>query len=120
MTCIVGIFAGGIVYMGADSAGINADSITIRADEKIFILKNRFLIGYTSSFRMGQLLRFSFRPPPQKKGQNDYEYMCTMFINSVIKCFNRGGFGKRDEDEEISGGQFLVGYKGNLYTINDA
>jgi len=118
MTCIIGFVEkdNGIVYVGGDSAGVTGLDVCIREDPKVFLVQNKFIIGYTTSFRMGQLLHFSFNPPDQKKDQTDYEYMCTNFINEAMKCFDAGKFGPEHEKEK-RGGSFLVGYKGNLYHI---
>lgn len=116
MTCIVGLVEKDAVYIGGDSAGVSGSDIKVRKDSKVFIVDNRFIIGFTSSFRMGQLLRFSLEPPLQGRGVRDYEYLCTDFINAVRKCFVAGGhMGKEEEREE--GGNFLVGYRGVLYEI---
>jgi len=111
MTCVLGLIDKGSVYIGADSAGIAGLSISIRNDPKVFGVAD-FIIGFTSSFRMGQLLRWKFSPPPQTVHQDDYEYMCTTFIDSVRECFARNGFGS-----EHTGGNFLVGYKSKLYNV---
>ena len=106
--------------MGGDSAGTSETDIKIRLDPKVFFVdKKRFLIGFTSSFRMGQLLNFSLKPTLQMKAQSDYEYMCTDFVNSVRKCFRDGGYMGKDktDGEREEGGSFLVGYQGTLYQI---
>lgn len=117
LTCIVGLAQGGVVYIGGDSAAVAGMDIKVRLDPKVFIVDKRFIIGYTDSFRMGQLLRFSLKPPRQKRGVDDYEYMCTGFINAVRKCFAAGGYLKKSEERE-KGGTFLVGYRGVLYEVN--
>lgn len=114
MTCIVSLVDKGTIYMGGDSAGVNRTSlnITVRLDEKVF--KNGpFLMGGTTSFRMLQLLRYKFAPPKQTTNQDDMQYMVTDFVDAAQKCLVDGGFGSKS-----SGGQFLVGYKGVLYTID--
>lgn len=113
MTCIAAIAEKGVVYMGGDSAGVAGLSITIRADEKVFI-NNGFIFGFTSSFRMGQLLQYKFDPPKQKASQSDMAYMVTDFIDAVRKCFADNGFDKNGN----LGGTFLVGYNGRLYRID--
>ena len=113
MTCIVGLVHDGDVYIGGDSAGIAGLSVSIRADEKVFG-NGPFIMGFTTSFRMGQLLRYKFAPPAQTVHQNDMEYMVTSFIDAVRQCFAGNGFG--DKDASV-GGNFLVGYKGKLYNI---
>lgn len=116
MTCIVGIVHKGQVYMGADSAGANHRNITTRADKKIF--KNGdFLIGFTSSFRMGQLLQYDFSPPHHHSDVDIEKYMVKDFIKTVRECFRDGGFMTYHEHQEV-GGKFLVGYKGRLFKID--
>lgn len=114
MTCIVGLIDKGKVYIGGDSAGVAGDSLTVRADEKVFINRD-FLIGFTSSFRMGQLLRYSLKPP-KYKGGDLYRYMVNDFVDSVRKCLKKGGFAEEDKKVEKSG-IFLVGFKGQLFKV---
>ena len=59
MTIIVGLVTKAGVLMGADSAGVCGYELTIRKDKKIYQVDD-FLFGYTTSFRMGQLLGYSF------------------------------------------------------------
>lgn len=112
MTAIVGLVDKGNVYIGGDSAGVSGLSITIRNDEKVFH-NGPFIMGFTTSFRMGQLLHYKFDPPKQTTSQNDMTYMVTDFIDAVKKCFKDNEYGKPDQ-----GGTFLVGYNSNLYSID--
>ena len=119
MTCIVGFIdkKKNKVVMGADSVGIAGLEVTLRKDKKVF--KNGdFVIGGTSSFRMIQLLRFSFRPP-EIHDKEIYEYMCTDFINAVRKCFEEGGCLQKFSDGDEKGGVFLVAYKDRLFKIDN-
>lgn len=75
MTAIVGFAQKGKVWIGGDSAGVGGWQITVRKDPKVFRVGD-CLIGYTSSFRMGHLLRFKFRPPEQRPSADDFEYLC--------------------------------------------
>lgn len=117
MTCIVGLIDKGKVYMGGDSAGVAGLDLTVRADEKVFI-NGDFIMGFTSSFRMGQLLRYKFNPPFHMPDISDDEYMVTEFIDAVRDCFNENGYARNNNGEE-AGGTFLVGYNGELYEIHD-
>ena len=118
MTCIVGMIDNGKVWIGGDSASGNGLDVTVRKDTKVF--KNSdFLIGYTSSFRMGQLLRFKFNPPiyyAEQHNNDPYQYMCTDFIDSIRKCLKDGGYTTIENNEEF-GGVFLVGFQGRLFHI---
>jgi len=44
--------------------------------------------------------------------------MCTDFVDSIIKTFIDGGFNE-SKDSKNTGGQFLVGFKGRLFTIEE-
>jgi hypothetical protein len=115
MTCISALVDKGNIYLGADSAGVADYDLRRRHDSKIFI-NNGFIIGFTSSFRMGQLLRYSLVPPLVKSGQDLLAYMVTDFVDEVRNCFKRGGYARVESSEDI-GGVFLVGIKGRLFKI---
>jgi len=116
MTCIVAITHNSKVLMGADSAGVAGQSLTIRRDTKVFEKAN-MLIGCTTSFRMIQLLRFSLVVPKRHPDVDVYEYMCTDFIDAVRNTFRSGGFLTKEHEAEW-GGQFLVGYEGRLFFVD--
>ncbi len=116
MTCIVGMTHRGRVYMGGDSAAVQGWTRRQTALKKVF-RRGPFLIGYTSSFRMGQLLQHHLDVPKQTDSQEDMAYMVTRFIESARKLLKDKGFAKVESNSE-SGGQFLVGYRGQLYTIH--
>jgi len=117
MTCIVGYLdKNKDIYIGADSCGTTGNDSFIRDDEKVFI-KNNMIFSYSSSFRMGQLLRFKFNPPIQKN-KTDFEYLCTDFIDELRKCFKDGGYNEKIYEKEW-GGFFIIGFNGNLYEIQN-
>jgi ATP-dependent protease HslVU (ClpYQ) peptidase subunit len=115
MTCIVGYIDKKKVYIGGDSAGSTEYRITIRKDPKVF-KKGNMIFGFTSSFRMGQLLQFDLKIPSHPKNMSDYEYMVSKFIKAVRVCFKQGAYTSINNGVE-EGGHFLVGYKSNLYKI---
>ena len=114
MTCIVGLVHQQAVYLGADSAALSDLDVTVRADPKLF-RNSQFLIGFTTSFRMGQLLRFAFTPPPL---QGDLlHYMATDFVDAVRTCLKAGGYARRENEVEEAG-RFLVGVLGCLFAVH--
>lgn len=115
MTCIVGLAVDGKVYIGGDSAGVSGWSLSLRADKKVF-RNGEFLIGFTTSFRMGQLLAYSFSPPAPRDGQELHAYMATDFVWAVRECLKAGGIAERHNEAE-KGGDFLVGFRGRLFSI---
>lgn len=117
MTCIVGLVHQGKVFIGADSLGgiIETTSVTSRLDRKVF-RNGEFLMGFTSSFRMGQVLRYAFTPPPRDPKTDLEAYMVTSFVDGIRTAFKTAGFARKDHEEE-SGGTFLVGHAGRLFKI---
>jgi len=127
MTCIIGIVdkKNKRVLIGADSAGVAGNNITIRKDTKVFSV-GEFVIGCTSSFRMIDILKYNFTPPkfpvytePKKfKEDRIHKYMCTLFIDEIRKVFKDSGFMEKHSEAEF-GGFFLVGYKNRLFKIEN-
>ncbi len=118
MTCIAGLVdKDGNVWIGGDSAGVGGYALSIRKDPKVF-RNGPFVIGGTSSWRMLQLLRFSF-VPPEYYAERDTDldrFMVTSVVNAFRDCLKNGGYAKTDQGQE-AGGQFLVGFAGHLYFI---
>ena len=117
MTCIVGLEAEGGVLIGGDSAAADGWNIHATRLEKVFQV-NQFLIGYTSSFRMGQLLQYKLSVEQRKHNKSNLEYLAITFIDSVRECLGAGGF-RQVENGQESGGKFLVGYEGVLYVVDN-
>lgn len=113
MTCIAGLVHNGRVYIGADSAGIGGWDLTIRADEKAFTT-GPYVMGFTDSFRMGQLLRYSLTPP--EPTEDLQRFMVTAFVDAVRGCLKAGGYARKENEQE-SGGAFLVGVRGSLFVV---
>lgn len=117
MTCIAGVVHDGKVYIGGDSAGVGGYSLSVRADEKVFV-NGSFLFGFTSSFRMGQVLQYAFKPPKRYSDKSIMEFMVTDFIDAIREAFKGAGVAKKDSEVETCG-NFLVGYEGRLFNIMD-
>jgi len=117
MTCIVGLEDEGKVYIGGDSAGVDSGwNYMLREDKKVF-RNGKMIFGFTSSFRMGQLLQYKLKiPRPKKTDTDDFGYLCTTFMDALIKCFKDSGYAHVN-NSKVSGGTFLLGYKGKLYQV---
>jgi ATP-dependent protease HslVU (ClpYQ) peptidase subunit len=115
MTCIVGLVTESGVLMGSDSAAVSGWEVRATRTAKLF-RKGEFLIGYTTSFRMGQMIRYQSNFELQGD-ESDEEYMVCKFIETVRSVFNEFGFMKTDDGRE-EGGTFLVGYRGHLYEVH--
>ena len=115
MTCIVGIVSKGKTYLGGDSAGVAGLDITIRKDKKVFH-NGEMVMGFTSSFRMGQVLQYDFIHP-EIDTDDLMAYMVKSFIPALRECFKKAGYAKVDSNRE-SGGCFLVGVRGRLFQVD--
>lgn len=117
MTCIIGIQAQGKVWIGGDSAGVDVGSLAVsnRSDPKVF-RNGPYIIGFTSSFRMGQLLQYSDLPVPDTWDVN--KFMVTTFIDAVREIGERGGYIGKDSEGREDFGTFIVGFEDKMYYID--
>ncbi len=115
MTCIVGLVHKKSVYIGGDSASVAGWTSRVTRLPKVF-RRGPFLIGYTTSFRMGQLLQHALIVPPQTDDRDDMRFMVTTFVECVRHLLKEKGVAKVESNAE-SGGQFLVGYRSRLYSV---
>jgi ATP-dependent protease HslVU (ClpYQ) peptidase subunit len=115
VTCIVGIQHEGRVLIGGDSCGAGPGwANKVRAEPKVF-RNGPYVMGFTTSFRMGQLLRYALKPPTPTRDLD--RFMVTTFVDAVRTCLKEGGWARKDYERE-EGGQFLVGVTGRLYAIH--
>lgn len=117
MTCIVGIVKDGVTYLGGDTLGSNGHSGSEITGSKVFHVEGKedIIIGYTTSFRMGQLLEFStdlIEIEAYESGKINREYLIRTFSKKLVELFK--DFEGFDEKE---GGVFLIGIGDKLYEI---
>ncbi len=117
MTCIVGLVDGDTVWMGGDSAALAGLDLTVRTDPKVFH-NGPMLFGFTASFRMGQLLQHALVVPDHHPRVDVQKYLVTSFMDAVRDCLKTHGWAEKDKEQE-KGGQFLVGYAGQLFRIDN-
>ena len=130
MTAIVAVTDGRTVVLGGDSAGTKGHDLCRRADPKVFVAGS-YAIGFTTSFRMGQILRYAtdFPEPVPSAGPEEMErFMVTELVPAVRRAFVENGYGKTarlssprdpgltEEGQEI-GGLFLVGVAGQIFEV---
>lgn len=125
MTCIVGLEYEDGVIIGGDSAATGNGRIQLTTTPKVFKLTTdpelegqytALLIGYTWSFRMGQIIQHSQYAPRTVESESNYEYLINKFVPFLRGIFKDAGWLKI-EDEREEGGEFLVGIRGQLFRI---
>src|ERR1051326_5241874 len=105
MTCVVGLIHEDVTYIGSDSLGSNTYNKTVRKDKKVFHSKdtNKMIMGFTSSFRMGQILMYAKGLVDLRDEHThdfDHEYFVTRFIPNLIEKFENNGYGKNQAGEK--------------------
>lgn len=115
MTCIIGLERDGVLWMGGDSAAYREDEINSRADPKVW-RTGKFIFGFSGSFRIGQLLRWGFKPPKNTR-DSDTEYMVLDFVDALKFLLEEKGASSKSESGDSFDAEIVVGYKRRLYVI---
>jgi ATP-dependent protease HslVU (ClpYQ) peptidase subunit len=116
MTCIVGLKHKGEVFIGGDSAGVSGYSISSRKDPKVFI-NGDLVIGFTTSFRFGQILQYELTPPKHHPDTSNAKYMVSQLVPAIRQALKEHGYLYVKESNE-SGGTCLIGYRGQLFLMD--
>jgi len=128
MTVIVALIdSENIVHMGADSSASNdSDNIETCNNEKVFH-KNSFMFGVCGSFRVMNLLRYSFTPKEFNVYDEKFfydaqssamEYMIQSFVPDLIKCLKRNGVIEKENSVLKMDASIVVSFKSYLFIID--
>lgn len=116
MTVIAGFASGGRVWMGADSAAVGSDFYATTPRNSKLFRAGPLLIGFTYSWRMGQIIRHKVRAEPRRADEPVHDWLCTRFVDSIRAALKDNGFVWNEHHRE-SAGPFLVGCEGSLYEV---
>ncbi len=116
MTCVIGVRgADGTIAIGADSSAGGVYSFDTR---KMFRLGG-LTVGYTSSFRFGQIVRYYVKPPAHPKSMSVEEYLVTRFVPEMKLRLSENGFvSDTNIDEDLKSGLLLVACRDRLTRIH--
>lgn len=115
MTCIIGFLHEGNAVLAGDKIGVSDYTKRITRQPKVFH-NDGFMIGYTASFRMGQILQYNWNPPTRRTGQSAEDYLYTDVITSIRKTFEDNWF--LDKAKNQWGGFILI-YENRIYEVGD-
>lgn len=127
MTCIVGIKTKENVFLASDGLSGSSSFKNISNNPKLLKLsvKSRaiedkpLILGFTTSWRMGNLLRYMDNLEYIKNMPAE-EWMVTKFVPVIKTLFKDGGFLAKEKDtSRDEGGTFLVGFLGKLFSVQD-
>jgi len=118
VTCIAAVKGeDGSVYIAGDSAGTAPSGFqTIRADEKVFGVPSA-IFGFAGSFRVSNLMRYSFAMPAHPLGQSTDAFMRTTFIESVRELVLTKGASTVQAGGHFLDASFLVAYDGRIFEV---
>lgn len=116
MTCVIGLVEKGKMYLGADSASIGGNfELVVRNDPKVF-KHGEFLVGYSQSPRLGQILRFGFKYPAFKT-QDGLAYLVQSFMPRLITAIQSNGFTMDEDHDRLGCYPFLIMLHGRLFRV---
>lgn len=101
--------------MAADTFGFGSWGKVCRTDPKIY-RNGGFVIGFTTSYRMGQLLGLVMTPP-EPRGAADLGFMVREFVPAARKALSEGGF-ERVDNGRAEAGNFLVAHGASLFEVD--
>ena len=81
----------------------------------MFIGNRGIVYGCTSSFRMIDLLKFTF-DPGKLPATGLRKWIATVFVERLRKCFDERGFQTTQEGQR-RGGEFLCAVRGRLFLV---
>ena len=118
MTCILATISKGKVHMIGDMCGSNGFTHK-NYTKNVKVFKNGdFLVGYTTCYRMGQILEYSWETPTKSLDYSDDVYLYKHVVNSLKTAFDTNSFGHK-KGKSFSGGNFLLGWKGRILEVQD-
>lgn len=103
-------------YIGGDTQGSSSSIKMDRKDIKVFE-KEGILFGFTTSYRMGQLIKYSLNIPRILSKEDEHEYMVARFIPELIKLYDESKYLQKDHQGQAQGGIFIAIVNDRLFEI---
>ena len=131
MTCIIAHTDGVSSFIAGDKLGSNGFTKTVQTEPKVFEkefiklhddgltrTKEVMALGYTTSFRMGQLLNYNLNLPEQDASQTFSQYLVIKVIPIILQMFKEE-WGARDASQDVGGGQFIILHNHTIYEVQE-
>jgi ATP-dependent protease HslVU (ClpYQ) peptidase subunit len=113
MTCIVGIADGDSVYIGGDR-GISDNDTILKMSRPKVTQHGDFLIGYSGSLGVGQLMEF-ITYPKVTKTMDIYKTIRIDIVEQIKALYESHG-----RDIEDNATDWLIGCKGRLFEFSSS
>ncbi|EHU8781235.1 hypothetical protein N0S44_000473 [Escherichia coli] len=132
MTCIIAHTDGVTSFIAGDKMGSDGFTKSIQTEPKVFEkefvkisgddgltrTKDVMTIGFTTSFRMGQLLTYNLNLPDQNSNETFLQYLVLKVIPLIRQMF-KDEWGARDTTQDVGGGQFIILHNHTIYEIQE-
>ena len=122
MTCIIGLeYSGGVILGGDSFAGGASETGSVQdstAIPKVFRVGD-YGFGFTSSFRMGDLLRYNLELPTMGALPESciHRHIVTAVIPAIRECLKNGGYAGQLTGGQEQGGSFLLAARGCIFEV---
>jgi hypothetical protein len=107
----------GVIYLAADTAGSNGWNTTNLANKKIFEANNIYY-GFTTSYRMGQILQYHSEEITRGDEESVVSYLASKLIPMWRRVLKDNGYTTVNNNEE-SAGTFIVVVGGSIFTVHN-
>lgn len=131
MTCIIAHTNGTSSFIAGDKLGSNGFTKAVQTEPKVFEkefiklnedgltrTKEVMALGYTTSFRMGQLLNYNLTLPEHVAGETFSQYLVLKVIPIIRQMF-KDEWGARDASQDVGGGQFIILHNHTIYEVQE-
>jgi len=119
MTCIVALEIPGVgVVMGGDRAAGSGARMFDTSTPKI-VSNGELMMGFTSSYRMGQLLQYALVPPMESLGWDVDRWVTVDFMGALMSAFTAARWDEVALGNVAKGGNFLLAVRGRCYEVQE-
>jgi len=119
MTIIIGYKEDGKVTIAGDTQASNGFRKSQRVDGKTFTVHG-ISYGFTSSYRMGQILKYHMPEVYAKDRDEDtFKYVVNSLVPQFKSVLANNGFNGDYDSHNTVGGTFLIALDGKLFCIHN-
>lgn len=105
------------LVIGSDSASCEDNEVMSTVDPKAFTI-GEYTMAFAGSFRVGQVLKYHFKPPePPKNNEEMNRFMVTGFVSHLTDAMKKGGLWHKDDGLKLDDAEFIVSVRGRVFFV---
>ncbi len=105
------------IVFGSDRQATIGSDVTLLSQPKT-IKKGEIVIGICGYVLLLKVLRYNFTIPKHEKDLTNDEYINTIFVEKLRKCFKDNNVSTVKDNKEDTKSGILVAYRGQIYEIS--